>query len=258
MALGTPTLTATTNPAGYVELVATCTDAQTVTIQRYTAAGSVVVRMAKNADITSGVFYISDYEIPQATSYTYIATVSDGTDSATTDEVEVEGINRGGDYIAAVAAPFSGTVINVESFAQEQLRAQADTVTVLGRPDPVVVTFGRTWLNGTLNLISLTDSERQQLQTIFASGRLVMFAPRIGVGYDDVLFLAAGDIDIERVSRVAYEPARRWIVQVQRVAPPPPTASMPVGTTWQERLNEGDTWSYWASNGTFIELAGIG
>jgi hypothetical protein len=131
-------------------------------------------------------------------------------------------------------------------------------VNVLGRPDPVVVSFGRTWFNGTLNLISLTDAERIALQTIFASGRLVMFAPRIGVGYDEVLFLAAGDIDLERVSRNAYEPARRWIVQVQRVAPPPPTAVMPVGTTWQERLNEGDTWSYWASNGTFIELAGIG
>jgi hypothetical protein len=258
MALGIPTLTATTNPAGYVELVVTCTDASNVTIQRYTPGGSTPVRMAKNADITSGVFYIADYEIPQATSYTYIATVTDGTDNTTTEPIEVEGINRGGDYIAAVSAPFSGTVINVESFTQEQLRSQSDTVNVLGRPDPVVVTFGRTWFNGTLNLISLTDAERHALATIFQSGRLVLFAPRIGVGYDDVLFLAAGDIDVERVSRSAYEPARRWIIQVQRVAPPPPTALMPVGTTWQQRILEEHSWAFWASTGTFIDLAGIG
>lgn len=258
MALGTPTLTATTNPAGYVELVVLCDEALTVTIQRVTATGSVTVRGAKDADISSGVFYVSDYEIPQATSYTYVASVSDGTSTASTPQVTTDGIDRGGDYIAAVAAPFSGTLINVESLTQENLESQSDRVVVLGRPDPVVVTFGRTWMNANLVLISLTDAERQSLQTIFSSGRLVMFSPRIGVGYDEVLFLAPGDISVERVSKIAYEPARRWQVQVQRVSPPPPTAAMPVGSTWQERVDEGGTWSYWASNGSFIELAGIG
>lgn len=258
MALGTPVLTVTTNPAGYVELVVTCGDATTVTIQRITETGSVTVRGAKDADIASGVFYISDYEIPQAISYTYVASVSDGSTVASTDQVDTVGIDRGGDYIAAVAAPFSGTLINVESLTQEDLETQSDRVVVLGRPDPVVVTFGRTWMSGNLVLISLTDAERKALETIFSSGRLVMFSPRIGVGYDEVLFLAPGDISVERVSKIAYEPARRWQVQVQRVAPPPPTAAMPVGASWQERVDEGDTWSYWASNGSFIELAGIG
>jgi hypothetical protein len=258
MPLGTPTLTATTNPAGYVELSVSCSGATTVTIQRTSASGSHPVRGAVDADITSGAVIAADWEIPQASTYTYVATVTGDGTTVSSDPVETEGIDRGGDYIAALGAPFSGTLINVESLTQEERAAQQDVVTVLGRHDPVVVTFGRTWMRGDLVLISLTDEERNALENIFADGRLVLFQPRIGVGYDEPLFLAAANVTVERVSTNAYEPARRWNIEVQRIEAPPATFSIPVGTTWQQRVASGATWSYWSSAGTWLDLAGVG
>lgn len=257
MALGTPTLTATLDPLGFVQLVATCDNATTVTIQRILDGGSTTVRTAKNADISGGTFYVADWEIPQADTYTYVATVTDGTDFASTDTITINGIDRGGDYVAALTAPFNGTLIAVESFTENRLAPQADTATVLGRPDPVTVHFGRSWLAGELVLISLTDEERRDLQTIVDSCGLLLFAPRKGVGIDDVLFFSVGDVTVERVALNAYEPARRWRLAVQRVAAPPATFAIPLGTTWQERVDEGETWSWWAANGTFFELAGL-
>lgn len=258
MALGTPTLTATTDPLGFVELVVTCTGATTVTIQRTYIGGSTTVRGAKDADITSGTFYVGDWEVPQADSYTYVATVSDGDSFTSTDPVTVDGIDRGGDYVAALTAPFNGTLIAVESFTENRLAPQADTATILGRPDPVTVHFGRSWLAGELVLISLTDEERRDLQSIVDSCGLLLFAPRKNVGIDDVLFFSVGDVTIERVALNAYEPARRWRLAVQRVAAPPASFTIPLGTTWQERVDEGDTWSYWSAAGTFFDLAGLG
>lgn len=258
MPLGTPSLTATTDPSGFVQLVAQCSGADTVTIQRVSASGSHPVRGAVDADISSGALVVSDWEIPQALSYSYVATVTGDGTTVSTDPVEAEGIDRGGDYIAALGAPFSGTLINVESLTQEERTAQQDVVTVLGRPDPVVVTFGRTWMRGDLVLISLTDAERNALENIFADGRLILFQPRIGVGYDDPLILAAANVTVERVSTNAYEPARRWTVEVQRIEAPPATFTIPVGTTWQARVDSGATWSYWSSTGTWLDLAGVG
>lgn len=258
MALGTPHLTATIDPLGFVELVVTCTGATTVTIQRTYIGGSTTVRGAKDADITGGTFYVADWEIPQADSYTYVATVTDGTAFAATDPITVDGIDRGGDYVASMLAPFNGTLIAVESFTENRLASQSDTATVLGRPDPVTVNFGRTWLAGELVLISLTNEERRDLQTIVDNCGLLLFAPRKNVGIDDVLFFAIGEVTIERVSLNAYEPARRWRLAVQRVAAPPASFTIPLGTTWQERVDEGNTWSYWSTNGTFFELAGLG
>jgi len=252
-----PTLTATLDPAGFVELVVTCENALQCTITRSTPTGSRGVRGAFNANIETGVLIVGDYEIPQAETYTYTATVTDGTTTVSTGSETIAGLDRGGDYIAAVGAPFSGTNITVESLTEEELRSQQDIVNVLGRSDPVVVTYGRTWMRAELVLLSLTEAERNALENIFEGGRLILFSPRIGVGYDDLLFLAAGDVTVQRVSRIAHEPARRWTISVQKVVAPPPTFSIPIGSSWQQRKDANSTWSYWSTTASWLEFAGV-
>lgn len=255
MPLGVPSLTATLNNAGFVTLVAQCTAAATVTITR--TIGGSTVDVVTAGDMTAGGYIHADYDLPQATTYTYRATVDDGIFTATTAPVTISGLDRGGDYIAAFADPFNGTVINVESFTEDELRAQNDEVTVLGRPDPVVVAFGRTWARGELVLISTTDEERHALESIFETGRLVVFQARRGAGIDRALYLAPGDVSVQRVSRMAFEPARRWLVNVQRVAAPPAEFTVPFGQSWQDVVDAGYDWSWWDANGSFLDLAGV-
>lgn len=253
------TLTAITNPAGWVELTVTADpgEYETVTVSRLTASGSRVVRDASDADISSGVFYVTDFELPQSTSLSYVATLVSGSTTTTTDVVVTDGIARTGDYLASVGSPLSGVAVNVEGIPEEATEIIADTARVLNRPDPVVVSYGRLYWAGELKLITLTDAERIALDRILQTGKIVMFSARPGYGYEDVLYFAVGKVTRSRPSTAGAEQARQWTLEVQRVESPPPQFSIAAGVTWQERADTS-TWLYWNVSATsWLDFAGV-
>lgn len=258
MPLGTPTLTVEVNPAGYTILVLTCTGATTGTIKRVTPQGSINVRGATNSDLSSGTIYSSDYEIPQSYEISYWAEVGDGTTTKTTGVVTAGGLNRGVDWLAPLGEPLNGMAINVESIESLTYETTSDTALILNRRDPVVVTWGRHLPRGEITFITLTDQERLDLHAVLASARIVLFQPRIGFGFEEPLFLSVGEVREERPAALGREQARRWSLDVQLTAPPPPQFTINLGALWQDVLASGDTWNdIFQAGGTWFDLTGV-
>lgn len=258
MPLGTPTLTVEVDQQGYSVLVLSCTGATTGTIKRVTPQGSINVRGATNADLSSGTIYCTDYEIPQSFELSYWAEVKDANTSSTTLVVTVNGLNRGVDWIAPLGEPLNGIPINVESIDTLTHQTTSDVAKVLNRPDPVVVTWGRHLPRGEINLITLTDQERIDLHAVLESGRLVLFQPRIGFGFEEPLYLAISDVRESRPAALGREQARKWSLDVQLTAPPPPQFTINLGDNWQEVLDSGDLWNdLLQAGGTWFDLTGV-
>lgn len=243
MPLGTPTLAVTVDPDGFVVLVLSCTGATKGTIKRVTPSGSINVRDGLDRDMTSGLVYVSDYEIPQSVELSYWAQVTDGTATASTAVITVPGLDRGVDWIAPLGDPLDGMAVNVEQIDDLTYETTQDTAKVLNRPDPVVVTWGRHLPRGTLTLITLNDNERVAMQTALNSARILLFQPRIGFGFEEPLFLSVDDVREIRPAALGREQARRWQLEFQQVAPPPPQFTIAFGTTWQEVLAANLTWT---------------
>lgn len=258
MPLGTPTLTVEVDQQGYTVLVLSCTGATTGTIKRVTPSGSINVRGATNADLTSGTVYCTDYEIPQSLELSYWAEVKDATTSRTTEVVTVGGLNRGVDWIAPLGEPLNGMAVNVEQVDTLTYETTSDVAKVLNRRDPVVVTWGRHLPRGEITLITLTDQERIDLHAVLGSGRLILFQPRIGYGFEEPLYLAVSEVREVRPAALGREQARRWGLDVQLTAPPPPQFTINLGDTWQDVLDSGDTWQdVLQAGGTWFDLTGV-
>lgn len=258
MPLGTPTLTVELNAAGYTVLVLSCTGATTGTIKRVTPAGSINVRGATNADLSSGTVYCTDYEIPQSYELSYWAEVKDASTSKTTAVVTVGGLNRGVDWVAPLGEPLNGMAVNVESIESLTYETTSDTAMVLNRRDPVVVTWGRHLPRGEISLITLTDQQRIDLQAVLSSGRLLLFQPRIGFGFEEPLYLAVSEVREVRPAALGREQARRWSLDVQLTAPPPPQFTIALGNSWQDVVDSGDLWDdVFQAGGTWFDLTGV-
>lgn len=257
MALGTPTLTVTVNPAGYATLVLSCTGATLGSIRRITPDGSVPVRGAQNVDMNLGVFFTADYEIPQSTLLSYYAEVTNGTSTATTPVMSAPGLNRRCDWLAPFGSPLNGMEVHVEGLDDVTYESTADTVNPLNRRDPVVVSWGRHMGTTTWKFITLDDNERIQLMSMLNSGRTLMLQPRVGFGYEEPLYLAVGAVREKRPSSYGGEPARQWELEVSFTAPPPPQFVIALGDTWQDVLLDGHDWAYWAARATWLDLTGV-
>jgi hypothetical protein len=258
MPLGTPVLTASTNPAGYVTLTLACSGATRGSIRRITPTGSISVRDSEDIDLVTGVYFVNDYEIPQSVTLDYYAEATNGTQTATTQIVSITGLNRGVDWIAPFGSPLSGMAINVEGVDDLTSPSMRDVAKVLNRRDPVVVNWGRTLPEGNIRFITLEDDERIAFRSMLDSGRTLLFQPRIGFGFEEPLYLSVGDAVEQRVSTAGAEPARVWECQVTLTGPPPPQFVIPVGQTWQNKKDSTFTWTYWTATGqTWLEFAGV-
>jgi hypothetical protein len=256
--LGTPTLTVEVDQAGYVVLVLSCTGAVTGTIKRVTPSGSINVRGALDASLSSGTIYCSDYEIPQSYELSYWAEVKDASTTKTTGVVTVGGLNRGVDWIAPLGEPLNGMAVNVERIDTLSYDTTSDTAKILNRRDPVVVTWGRHLPRGEISFVTLTDQERVDMHAVLGSGRLVLFQPRVGFGFEEPLFMAVGEVREERLAALGREQARRWSLDVQLTAPPPPQFTINLGDSWQDVLDAGDTWNeLLQAGGTWFDLTGV-
>ena len=251
MALGT--LTLTVNPREHdVEIIVDCTGMTTVTVQR----GNTPVRLMDHVPPTSpDLFYGVDPEVPNGT-IGYSAEVSDGT--TTKSALVFVEMDHGGDWLMPLGLERDGILVNVESLRQHQYAVDREVVTVLGRPDPVAVTFGRHWFSGSLVLLTLSDEERLQLEANLFQSRVFVFAPRENAGYEEVLYLSVGDVTAERTSALAFEDSRRWTLEVQSVASPPANYAVePVGNSWQDIEDSGFTWAQRRISDTWRSLMGI-
>ena len=260
MAIGPIDFTATSQGV-YVALQVFATGATEVTISRYDVFGKLlIVRSGEDIDITGDLIQLFDWEAPQGRTLVYRASVTDGVDTQVSEVICVGVVDYGGDWIMPVGRPEMGMNIVVELGGVGGLVRDAvrDVVSVINRPSPVVVSWGRTMWTSTISILTLEDADRKQLLALIQFP-IIMFAARNGYGLDEPVFLSIGSITEERTSGLGYESSRRWSVDVTQVARPPAFYPLPVPTvTWQDRVDDGDTWGeVLASQITWFDYGGF-
>lgn len=244
----------------YVELSVVHTDLEEVTISRVTGDGTQIVRgMDAQSPIADDTFYGADYEFPQSDSLTYIAVVYDGTITTTLGPVTIEGLDRGGDFLWPVGRPNESMQINLEIAPDLEHEITQAVSKVIDRPDPVVVSHARHWWSGKIRFVTETDDERRRFFNIIGSGRPVVFSPRPNFGFDEIQYLAVGNVtEVRTVPRYGGETSRIWDAQCVRVAMPPAHFYIAVGNTWQDVLDLGESWlDKIVGNVTWGQLTGI-
>lgn len=202
-----------------------------------------VVRGAFGVVITRPEQLFIDYEVPQDYEITYWVTTTVGTSTLESRRKTVGPYNFGGDVIFDLSDPKRGMVINVESFPQLQRGISRDVQKVWGRPDPVVITGVREFPQGTLNLLTLNLTQRENLLAIIQNGSTIAFSPhKRQYGLPGLMYLAVGNVTETRVTGLALETTRRWAFEVQEISAPSAAYRYPAyGKTWRQ-LREGD-WS---------------
>lgn len=252
MPLGPITFTATLNSTGrWVLLQLASTGMTTATIYRVTPEGPQPVRGALNKAVI-GNLNAADYEAPQNATLTYFARISDGTMTQDSLPVTVTGqVDRGGDYLFGLVNPLAGMAVNVVGFSELSRSSRQEVVTVIGRPDPVVVSDVLQYPTGTMTVATLTDSERLNLLSLAAGGTILAFSPRYtNYGFSDVWYLSVSRLTEQRVSRIGTRPERLFTMEFQRVSPPPANFVGPAFRTWQQVFDSGVTWGSLLSAGT--------
>ena len=252
MALGNVTLTAQVNADNrWVILTASATGGTQFTVYRVTPDATQAVRGALRKDSTNALV-VADYEAPQNTPLAYYAEATDGVMTKVSDIVQPAGmIDRGGDVIFGLTNPLAWLKVTVESFPELVSKGRRDVVEVVGRPDPVVVSDTRLYPSGALTLITLTESERQAMNTLLADGNIIAFSPASPeYGFADVWYFSVGDVREVRTSSLGYEESRRFTLDVQRIAPPPADFIGPAFRTWQQLKDANVTWGQLLASGT--------
>lgn len=251
MAIGTVTVTAVAQNKQVNLEVAANNMTHLITVERLKEDEAIgqgqIVRGSDDVAATGGLWRGIDFEAPQGVPLRYYATAEDTGDSSTgTGMTDMVGeVDYGGDYLMPVGRPELGVNVIIEYGGVGGLvrGVSQDVVPVINRPDPVVVQFGRHMFDGSFTLLTLEDADRRNLLNVFQFPSL-MFVATEGYGFDDPVFVSPGAVTENRVTGLGAEPARRWNVDFIETARPPTTyAGTLPESTWQDRLNLGESWS---------------
>jgi hypothetical protein len=232
----------------YVDLTVQITGYESgdrITVSRYDVFGQLQpVRQSEDMEVFGGLFQAFDWEAPQGRPIAYRAEVTDGTDTLTAEVIADGVIDYGGDWIMPVGRTELGMNVTVEFGGVGGLNRDVSrsVLSVVNRPSPVVVSWGRNAWTTTISLLTLEDWERIQL-TRLLNFPIIMFAARPGFGVDEPVFLSVGAVTEERTSGLGYETSRRWVADVQQVSRPPAFYPEPAPSfTWGDRLDDYTDW----------------
>lgn len=246
MPLGDPTLTAEVHESGrFVVLNLTCTGMNRYTIYRITPVGIVSVRGLLSVTTTQSSIEGGDYEAPQNRQLKYFARVFDGNNNSksTSTVIPAGQVDYGGDYVFDLRFPLSGMQVTVGEIMEYNYGARRESVVVVGRRDPVVVTRSRSTPSGTMKLYTFNDTERRSLAKIVGTGNVVAFSPYDQrYGYDDIVYLALGDVTETRVSRLGRIAIRQWDIAFDTVSAPPGDFVPPSDIIWSDVSTTFDYW----------------
>lgn len=240
-----------------VEIIVDCTGMTEVAVYRFGSRGPEPVRLMDHVEVVTPDRFIGvDAEVPNGT-VKYIAYATDGTDTLKS-LVKAVVMNHGGDWLMPLGMLRDGRLVNVESLKEQSYATDREVVSVLGRPDPIAVHYGRHWFSGSLVLLTLEDQDRIAMEQMLYEARIIVFCPRAVAGYSEPLYLSIGEVKAERTSPRVQEKSRRWTMDIQSVGAPPADWDVaPVGTSWQTVEDAGLTWGEQQLINTWRTLMGI-
>jgi len=218
------------------------------------------VRGAENLVSPGTPLFISDYTMLQNTLTSYRLRIHDTDGDVVTEWLDTEDyVDFGGDVLFAAHNPRRRMPITVESFPEQSHDIEQEIVKVLGRADPVVVSNRRQYPNGTMTLLTFTDSERRALMELINAAPIIGLSPyQSYYGFDSMPYFSIGRLSEMRPSPRVYEPTRRWMLEVQRVEPARPERpiSTPIDPTDPDLPQGENVWDDWIAS-RWVNLAVI-
>lgn len=182
-----------------------------------------------------------DFEFPEGVPYKYRVREYDagGVQLAVTD-FDVPAVTFTVPWLKVPAAPFLNRAVVIVDRGTITNRSRSGLFDVVGRTDPIAVGDVRSSLGYTLQLLTETAAEEQDMEYTLATGDVVFLhlpaAERTVPGG----YFAVGDVT--RESTLRRSPRRVWSLPLTRVVAPGPDVAG-AAYTWQSVLNEYATWS---------------
>jgi hypothetical protein len=173
------------------------------------------VRLAEPATISAGDFIGFDYEAPFGRPVTYIARSADDagtgiTSNTITLRVNEPWLRHPGVPSRSMRLATGGGSTVIRQFEPEHYATQRGVSYPIGRPRPIVLGGGaRRAAESGLTVRVRTDQERQQLLDILADDSVLLLSvpPALGWGIEQD-YVSVGDVDFQRITRWAANPAR--------------------------------------------------
>lgn len=190
------------------------------------------------------VLAVRDFECPMdyPVTYTLWGTDKDGQQVGSKETATVTLGDGTGDWLRPVTRPLSGMRLWVESYNPVQRAGRVATFDVMNRDDRVAVTAKRGLPEGTLQVLTLTEGERDRLLNVLGSGEPVMFLSpkKYGVGKQ---YLVVDGVTEQRLSPAAYDWPRRWTLQVQEIGYPAGATTDYTFMNWGALRKTEATWA---------------
>lgn len=179
------------------------------TVTRLNPDGSLVPVRTYDGNpvaLTSGTALLYDYEAPYGQAVSYSSTESASVVSAqvTVPETRI--------WLVHPGVPALSTPITVQSWGEVTVRATQGVFWPMGRSTPVVVTDGaRKSAQFTLTVLTGTSDEAASMAALLGDlGSLLLNIPASKNAGRPTGYVAVGDVQVSRPSRITSEAARLW------------------------------------------------
>ena len=130
----------------------------------------------------------------------------------------------------------------VESLSELTYTAPQGVHRIIGRRTPIVTSDIRWTPSGRLVLVTQTVDEARRVRDALGSSSPLLFRSTLERGVGNLYFVPGASVVEQRMSRLATEPARRWLVELIEIDRPDPSLYTPLTVTWGEVLSEFATW----------------
>lgn len=241
-----------------------------VTLTRITPDGAETVVRGSPVQLSAGMAMFWDVEAPFNTPVTYRVSSEQSTNTATSDPVTVVGTGWGclsdpyGSRTDVPLTTFTATTpdcaddsgVAFVAFGDEDYGSTSGVFDIIDAARPRTVSQTRHDLDSTLQLVSKTLDDRQDLLTLLSTGRdLLLRLTSTAYGWATDTYAAGwvtvGDVAVARgqTARMALS-WREWKLPIRRVDAPGELVASPLGSngivgggnTWADLVNAGMTW----------------
>lgn len=143
--------------------------------------------------------------------------------------------------LKSLTQPTLNRSVYIESIPTLRRRIPRGVVDVAGRPDPIVISDTRKWVEGTVTFVTLTDDDRDGLDALLDTSEtlLLQTPPEDGFGSR---YISCGDVDENRPSRRAQETPRTFTVPFNEVMAPVGQV-ITFGSAWDDLVAAEATWA---------------
>lgn len=162
-------------------------------------------------------------------------------------------------WIKSLEDPAVSMQVHVANWPETTFASRAYVNTVLGRPTPAIVADVRAGATSQLQVLTLTQLEREAFWRLLSSGQVMLTQSRTEFGRQDRYWLF-GDVTESRPSILATAPQRLWTIPVTEIERPD-TASQPmrlIGRSYADRLATYPSYADATRTGRTYEQATIG